>query len=99
MVVGALIFVLGLDLVKEALWDTRNKVSRYEYLVILAIVVGMTVADFVLGLLGGIVLACTFFVVQSSKRSAIRGGQSHFRPSGLLRLFLLLLTRSLVSFG
>lgn len=76
MVVGALIFVLGLDLVKEALWDTRNKVSRYEYLVILAIVVGMTVADFVLGLLGGIVLACTFFVVQSSKRSAIRGGQS-----------------------
>jgi MFS superfamily sulfate permease-like transporter len=28
MVVGALIFVLGIDLVKEALWDTRHRVSR-----------------------------------------------------------------------
>ena len=28
MLVGALIFVLGLDLVKEALWDTRHRVSR-----------------------------------------------------------------------
>ena len=33
MVVGALIFVLGIDLVKEALWDTRHRVSRYvDYL-------------------------------------------------------------------
>lgn len=30
MVVGALIFVLGIDLVKEALWDTRHRVSRYS---------------------------------------------------------------------
>jgi len=28
MVVGALIFVLGIDLVKEALWDTRHRVSK-----------------------------------------------------------------------
>jgi SulP family sulfate permease len=28
MVVSALIFVLGIDLVKEALWDTRHRVSR-----------------------------------------------------------------------
>lgn len=28
MVVGALIYVLGIDLVKEALWDTRHRVSR-----------------------------------------------------------------------
>ena len=27
MVVGALIFVLGIDLVKEALWDTRGRVN------------------------------------------------------------------------
>jgi sulfate permease, SulP family len=32
MVVGALIFVLGLDLVKEALWDCRHRVSRYVVL-------------------------------------------------------------------
>lgn len=29
MVVGALIFVLGIDLMKEALWDTRNRVNKY----------------------------------------------------------------------
>jgi SulP family sulfate permease len=28
VVVGALIFVLGIDLVKEALWDTRHRTSR-----------------------------------------------------------------------
>jgi hypothetical protein len=28
MVVSALILVLGIDLVKEALWDTRHRVSR-----------------------------------------------------------------------
>jgi SulP family sulfate permease len=28
MLVGALIFGLGIDLVKEALWDTRYRVSR-----------------------------------------------------------------------
>lgn len=28
MEVGALIFVLGIDLVKEALWETRHRVSR-----------------------------------------------------------------------
>lgn len=27
MVVGALIFVLGIDLVKEALWDNRHRVT------------------------------------------------------------------------
>jgi sulfate permease, SulP family len=30
MVVAALIFVLGIDLVKEALWDTRHRVSRLD---------------------------------------------------------------------
>ena len=28
MLVGALIFVLGIDLVREALWDTRHRVNR-----------------------------------------------------------------------
>lgn len=28
MLVGALIFVLGIDLIKEALWDTRHRTSR-----------------------------------------------------------------------
>ena len=59
MVVGALIFVLGIDLVKEALWDTRHRVSRMEYITIASIMIVMTVWDFVTGVLFGIVVSCT----------------------------------------
>jgi sulfate permease, SulP family len=58
MVVGALIFVLGIDLVREALWDTRHRTSKTEYVTILSIIVCMTIFDFVIGVLFGIVLAC-----------------------------------------
>jgi len=72
MVVGALIFVLGIDLIIESVWDTRHRVNRMEYLTILVIMIGMTVFDFVIGLLLGVILACVFFVVQSSRRLPIR---------------------------
>ncbi|KAJ7021466.1 sulfate transporter family-domain-containing protein [Mycena alexandri] len=71
MVVGALIFVLGIDLCKEALWDTRHRVSR-RYITIVSIMVCMTVWDFVIGVLFGIVVSCFFFVVQNSQRASIR---------------------------
>lgn len=71
-VVAALIFVLGIDLAVESLWDTRNRVNRMEYITICVIAIGMTVFDFVIGLLLGIILACVFFVVQSSRRRPIR---------------------------
>jgi SulP family sulfate permease len=58
MVVGALIFVLGIDLVKEALWDTRHRTSKTEYITIVSIIVCMTVWDFVIGVLFGIVVSC-----------------------------------------
>jgi hypothetical protein len=58
MVVSALIFVLGIDLVKEALWDTRYRVSKPEYITIVSIMVAMTVWDFVIGVLFGIVVSC-----------------------------------------
>lgn len=58
MVVGALIFVLGYDLAKEALWDTRGRVSKSEYATIVSIVIAMTVWDFVIGVLFGIVISC-----------------------------------------
>jgi sulfate permease, SulP family len=58
MVVGALILVLGIDLVREAIWDTRHRVSKTEYVTILSIIVCMTIFDFVIGVLFGIVLAC-----------------------------------------
>ncbi|KAI4667630.1 uncharacterized protein J4E88_010295 [Alternaria novae-zelandiae] len=74
--VGALIFLLGIDLMKEALWDTFGKCHKLEYLTILAIVLIMGVHDFVVGIFVGIVLACVSYVVQSSRHSAIRGTYS-----------------------
>ncbi|GAA5956958.1 hypothetical protein JCM10213_009307, partial [Rhodosporidiobolus nylandii] len=72
-VVAALIFILGIDLVKEAVWDTVGRVSGGEYATILAIVFTMTVFDFVWGLAAGLVLASVHFVILSSQRRAIRG--------------------------
>lgn len=73
MVVGALIFHLGLDLLIEALVDTWGIVHYLEYITIIAIVVLMAVLGFVEGILLGIIMACVFFVVQNAKRgTAIR---------------------------
>ncbi|KAF9695826.1 hypothetical protein EKO04_006211 [Ascochyta lentis] len=74
--VGALIFLLGIDLMKEALWDTFGKCHKLEYLTIVAIVLIMGVHDFVVGIFVGIVLACVSYVVQSSRHPAIRGSYS-----------------------
>lgn len=74
--VGALIFLLGIDLMKEALWDTFGKCHKLEYFTIVAIVLIMGVHDFVIGIFVGIVLACVSYVVQSSRHPAIRGSYS-----------------------
>ena len=79
MVVGALIFFLGFDLLREALVDTIGKVHRLEYLTILIIVVTMGLYDFVGGILVGIILACVGYVLRTSRISAIR----HTSPGGL----------------
>lgn len=89
MVVGALIFFLGFDLLREALVDTWGRVHRLEYLTvgcksaqlvpkadctqIIIIVITMGAWDFVMGILVGILLACVSFVLQTSRVSAIRG--------------------------
>ncbi|GIC90677.1 sulfate transporter family protein [Aspergillus udagawae] len=72
MVVGALIFMLGIELMEEALIDTWGKLHRFEYLTVVIIVVTMGAWDFVVGILVGIILACVSFVVQTSRKSAVR---------------------------
>ncbi|RMD44498.1 hypothetical protein DV735_g640, partial [Chaetothyriales sp. CBS 134920] len=76
MVVGALIFLLGIELLGEALVGTWGKVHRLEYVTIVIIVVTMGVWDFVIGILVGILLAAVSFVVQASRRTAIRASFS-----------------------
>ncbi|OJD37716.1 sulfate transporter [Diplodia corticola] len=72
MVVGTLIFYLGIDLLKEALWDTLGRLTLLEYLTIVTIVLIMGIYDFVWGVLAGIVLACLTYVVQTSRTPVIR---------------------------
>lgn len=72
MVVGTLIFYLGIDLAKEALVDTFGKLHSLEYFTILAIALVMGIYDFVVGVAVGIGLACLVYVVQTSRKSVIR---------------------------
>ncbi|KAF9156099.1 hypothetical protein BG015_007276 [Linnemannia schmuckeri] len=72
MVVGSLIFHLGMDLVKEALWDTWGLVHHLEYLTIALIVIAMAAFGFVEGIFMGILLACVFFVVSNSRKEGVR---------------------------
>jgi len=72
MVVGALIFFLGIDLVKEGLVDTYGIVHPSEYVTIIVIIVTMALFGFTEGIAMGILLACLFFVVTNSRKGAIR---------------------------
>lgn len=72
-VVGALIYLLGYELLKEALYDTWGKLRRLEYSTILIIVVVMGAWDFVYGVLAGILLACLLFVIEAARRPVVRG--------------------------
>nr|KAK5435882.1 hypothetical protein LTR18_009884 [Exophiala xenobiotica] len=85
MVVGALIFLLGIELLEEALVGTWGKVHKLEYATIVIIVVTMGVWDFVIGILVGIVLAAVSFVVQTSRRTAIRATYSGQVAKSLVR--------------
>jgi SulP family sulfate permease len=85
MVVGALIFLLSIELLEEALVGTWGKVHKLEYATIVLIVVVMGVWDFVIGILFGILLAAVSFVVQTSRRTAIRATYSGEIAKSLVR--------------
>ncbi|KAF3910185.1 hypothetical protein ABW21_db0201095 [Orbilia brochopaga] len=72
LVVSSLIFMLGIELMKEAVYDTWGKLHMFEYLTVCIIVVTMGAYDFVIGIVVGILLACVTFVIQASQKSAIR---------------------------
>jgi len=72
MVVGTLIYMLGIDLTIEALVASYGRLKIMEYLTIVCIAFVMGVYDFVVGIGVGIGLACLVYVVQTSQKSAIR---------------------------
>ncbi|CUS21873.1 LAQU0S04e02740g1_1 [Lachancea quebecensis] len=72
-IVGSLIFLLGYELIKEALVDTWGKLNSFEYATVVAIVFTMGAFDFVLGIIVGILIACFSFLVDSTKLQTING--------------------------
>ncbi|KAL7629414.1 hypothetical protein AAE478_000934 [Parahypoxylon ruwenzoriense] len=72
MVVGTLIFVLGFELLLDALVSPRRKLKLLEYLTIVVIVFTMGIYDFVVGIFVGIILAFVSAIYHASQISAIR---------------------------
>lgn len=72
IVVGTLIYYLGIDLAKEALVDTYGRLHALEYATIVVIALVMGIYDFVVGVAVGIGLACLVYVVQTSRKTVIR---------------------------
>lgn len=71
MVVGTLIYMLGIDLAQEALFSTYGRLYQLEYFTIVAIALVMGFYDFVVGIAIGIGLACLVYVVQTSRREVV----------------------------
>ncbi|KAK0935087.1 hypothetical protein LTR29_013325 [Friedmanniomyces endolithicus] len=71
MVVGTLIYMLGIELAQEALVSTYGRLYRLEYATIVIIAVVMGVYDFVVDIAVGIGLACLNYVVQTSRREVV----------------------------
>lgn len=72
-VVGSLIYLLGYELLKEALHDTFGKLKKFEYITIIIIVITMGAWDFVYGILVGILLACVSFVIEAARKPVVSG--------------------------
>lgn len=72
-VVGALIYLLGYELLKESIWDTIGRLRKIEYSTIIIIVVTMGAIDFVAGIGIGIILACLSFVVEAARTPVVQG--------------------------
>ncbi|KAH6581218.1 hypothetical protein BASA61_009176 [Batrachochytrium salamandrivorans] len=73
IVVGSLIFHLGIDLLLESVVHTWIiGINPFEYITILIIVGVMGGIGFTEGIVAGIILACIFFVVMCSRRFIIR---------------------------
>ncbi|RKP09398.1 sulfate transporter family-domain-containing protein [Thamnocephalis sphaerospora] len=70
--VASLIFHLGLELMKEAVYHPWGRVHPLEYATIVAIILSMAILGFIEGVLVGALLACVFFVVIYSRRRAVR---------------------------
>lgn len=85
MVVGTLIFVLGFELLLDALITPRRKLKLLEYLTIVVIVLTMGIYDFVVGIFVGIILAFVSAIFHASQVSAIRATYTGDQVGSMVR--------------
>ena len=69
---GALVFWLGLDLLRQWLWDLRKELSRIDLAQVVCILACVIVLGYVVGFIAGLLAACIFFVVNYSHMPYIR---------------------------
>ncbi|KAI1488146.1 cyclic nucleotide-binding domain-containing protein [Biscogniauxia mediterranea] len=85
MMVGTLIFVLGFELLLDALVAPKKKLKLVEYLTIVAIVLTMGIYDFVVGIFVGIILAFVSAIFHASQVSAIRATYTGDQVGSMVR--------------
>ncbi|KAI0203877.1 sulfate transporter family-domain-containing protein [Astrocystis sublimbata] len=85
MMVGTLIFVLGFELLLDALVAPRKKLKLVEYLTIVVIVLTMGIYDFVVGIFVGIILAFVSAIFHASQVSAIRATYTGDQVGSMVR--------------
>ena len=69
---GSLVLWLGLDLLRQWLWDLRTELSRIDLAQVVSILACVIVFGYVIGFLAGLLAACIFFVVNYSHMPYIR---------------------------
>ncbi|TGJ81782.1 hypothetical protein E0Z10_g6983 [Xylaria hypoxylon] len=85
MMVGTLIFVLGFELLLDALVAPRRKLKLVEYLTIIVIVLTMGIYDFVVGIFIGMILAFVSAIFHASQVSAIRATYTGDQVGSMVR--------------
>jgi SulP family sulfate permease len=69
---GALVLWLGLDMLRQWLWDLRHDLSLADLAQVLTILVCVIAFGYVVGFVAGLLAACIFFVVNYSHMPYIR---------------------------
>jgi len=71
-VLGALLLFLGLEFLVEWLWDTRHRIPKSEYAIVLAIVLAIAAWGILIGVAVGLGLAIILFAVSYSRTNLVR---------------------------
>ena len=72
MIVGGVLIFIGLDFLVEWVWDKRKLLPRLEYAVVLAILAGIMIWGFLVGVVIGMALAVLLFAFSYGRIDLVR---------------------------